>query len=198
MCMKPNQKKTLTLTAYRETASDPWSVKSMTHYILFHLHDNNKGRWFEQTKVIFDVQHQTTYTWRVWHHNDSKLITQQQTSSCCEDKGLASVCFCWSLNQKTLKRISHERTNLLRKHRIGAHYLSSKKLTHFKSRDFSFQTAIDGLLICYFAGDAVSVYVWVCLCVRFSFLSVCWPCLSGISGKVSVSFLHCWWIMRCD
>lgn len=54
--------------------------------------------------VIFDVQHQTTYTWRVWHHDDSKLITQQQTSSCCEDKGLASVCFCCSLNQKTLRR----------------------------------------------------------------------------------------------
>lgn len=80
------------------------SGTSMTHYILFHLHDNNKGRWLEPTKVIFDVQHQTTYTWRVWHHDDSKLITQQQTSGCCEDKGLASVCFCCSLNQKTQKR----------------------------------------------------------------------------------------------
>ena len=58
----------------------------------------------EQTKVIFDVQHQTAYTWRVWHHDDSKLITRQQASSCCEDKGLAAICFCCSLNQKAQGR----------------------------------------------------------------------------------------------
>ncbi len=161
----------------------------MTQCILFHLHDNNKGRWPEQTKVIFDVQHQATYTWRVWHHDDSKLITQQQTSSCCEDKGLASVCFCCSLNRKTLKRKGTWKDQLVEKAQKSGRCLSSKRLSHFKSRD---------LFCCCLSLQVTVVCVCVCVCVRFSFLSVCWPCLSGISGKVSVSFLHCWRIMRCD
>lgn len=36
----------------------------------------------------------------MWHHGDSKLITQQQSRSYREDKGLAFVCFRCSLNQK--------------------------------------------------------------------------------------------------
>lgn len=123
-----------------------------------------------------------------------KLITQQHTGSCCEDKGLASVCFRCSLNQKTLKRKgAHmkgpscwESTELRR-------YVSSKRLSHFKSRDIFPKTPLTLMRRCY-----LSLQVAVCVCVTLSILSVCWPCLSGISGKVSVSFLHCCWIMRCD
>lgn len=188
--MQPNQKKHLTLITYHETVSVAQQVKSMTWCILFHLHDNNKGRWPEQTKVIFDVQHQTPYTWRVWHHDDFKLITQQQTRSCCEDKGLASVCFCSSLNQKTLKRKgSHMKGSTCWESTELGRCLSSKRLSHFKSRGL-FPNAHWGV-----GGLCAAA---VCLCRWRSFLSVCWPCLSGVSGKVSVSFLHCWWIMRCD
>lgn len=115
--------------------------KSMSHYILFHLHDNNKSRWLEQTKVIFDVQHQTTYTWRVWHHDDSKLITRQQTSGCFEDKGLA---FCLLLllfepenteQKKREKDLTWKDQHCWESTEMGR-YLPSKRLSHFKSRDF--------------------------------------------------------------
>lgn len=145
----------------------------MTQCILFHLHDNNKGRWPEQTKVIFDVQHQTTYTWRVWHHDDSKLITRQQASSCCEDKGLASICFCGSLNQKRPNRKgSHMKgPTCWESTELGALPLI-KEVESLQEQRPLLQMPIDeggwGGCCSY-----LSLQVTVCVCARFSFLSVC-------------------------
>lgn len=72
--------------------------------ILFHLSDDYKNRWAKRTKVMFDVQQELTHTWGASPHDDSKLITRQQTAKCCEDKGLAFLFFSCSLNRNGLKK----------------------------------------------------------------------------------------------
>lgn len=123
----------------------------------------------EQTKVIFDVQHQTTYTWRVWHHDDSKLITQQHTRGCCEDRGLACVCF-WTRKQK--RRISHERTKLLRKLKMGLLPLIKEVESLQEQRPlFKHPMRLGGGCSCV---AAICLCRWQFVWVTFCILSVCW------------------------
>lgn len=149
------------LDSYHGTVS---AARAWVTIFTFRPHDNDMGQvvWANQSHIWCPTSDYLTP--EVWHHGDSKLITQQQTSSCCEDKGLAFACFSLLFEPEITEKkgISLERTNLLRKQRIGALPLIKDLESLQEKRPLS-KRPIDGPLPmchCYlfFAGGGLCVW----------------------------------------
>ena len=117
--MEPNQKQKLHTDYLSWNCPRPRSVSHHIHVSPAWPWHVQVG-WADQSHIWCPTSDCLSPEECTWHHGE--LITQQQASGCCEDKGLASACFRCSLNQKTLKRKgSHMKgRDTLRKPRVGA------------------------------------------------------------------------------